>query len=69
MMPITSQLKALGNFAEVWIADWKAGNLLKPSAVKPQIATIEQTLVMKRLGHLEPMDVLQLRVAVKAILG
>jgi mRNA interferase MazF len=69
LMPITSQLKAVASFAEVWIDEWKAANLLKPSAIKPQIATIEQTLVIKRLGHLQPMDVSQLRAAVKAILG
>ncbi len=53
MMPITGQFKAAANFAEVWIGEWKAANLLKPSAVKPQIATIEQTLVIKRLGRLQ----------------
>ncbi len=68
MMPITSQLRATDNFAEVWIGEWKAANLLKPSAVKPQIATIEQTLVIKRMGHLHPADIEQLRAAITAIL-
>ena len=34
MMAITSQLRKTSGFGEVWIADWKAANLLKPSAVK-----------------------------------
>jgi mRNA interferase MazF len=69
MMPITSQLRAVANFGEVWIDEWQAANLLKPSAVKPQIATIEQTLVIKRPGYLHSTDISRLRVALKAILG
>jgi mRNA interferase MazF len=69
MMPITSQLRGSPNFGEVWLTDWKAAKLLKPSAIKPQIATIEQRLVIKRLGHLQPADVAALRAVVKAIVG
>jgi mRNA interferase MazF len=69
MMPITSQLKVTANFGEVWISEWKMANLLKPSAVKPHIATIEQTLVIKRMGHLQPVDTSQLRSAISVILG
>jgi mRNA interferase MazF len=69
MMPVTSQLRAATAFGEVWIGDWKTANLLKPSAIKPVIATIEQTLVVKRLGHLQPADVSQLRAAIAAVLG
>jgi mRNA interferase MazF len=69
MMPITSQLRAVANFGEVWIDEWKEANLLKPSAIKPQIATIKQTLVIKRMGHMQPMDVSRLRSVVSVILG
>jgi mRNA interferase MazF len=69
MMPITSQLKSETNFGEVWIAEWEAANLLKPSAVKPHIATLEQTLVLKRLGCMQSIDLPQLRAAISAILG
>jgi len=68
VMPITSQLRATANFGEVWIVEWKAANLLKPSAVKPQIATMEQALVIKRMGHLQPVDIVQLRAAISSIL-
>jgi mRNA interferase MazF len=69
MMPITSQLRSEANFGEVWIVEWEAANLLKPSAVKPHIATLEQALVIKRLGHLQSIDLPQLRVAISAVLG
>jgi mRNA interferase MazF len=69
MMPITSQLRASVAFGEVWIDDWQAAHLLKPSAVKPHIATMEQTLVIRRLGALQPSDISNLRVAIGLILG
>jgi mRNA interferase MazF len=69
MMPITSQLRVTATFAEFWISEWKAANHLKPSAIKPQITTMEQKLVIKRLGHLQPADIALLRAAIQAILG
>lgn len=35
LMAITSQLRATAAFGEVWLTDWYAAGLLKPSAVKP----------------------------------
>jgi mRNA interferase MazF len=69
MMAITSQLRPSPSMGEVWIADWQAANLLKPSAVKPVFATIEQALVTKRLGSLQTPDQSALRTAINAILG
>jgi mRNA interferase MazF len=69
MMAITSQLRASSSLGEVWIADWQAANLLKPSAVKPVFSTIEQVLILKRLGALQMTDQFELRRAINAILG
>ena len=46
-----------------------AAGLLKPSAIKPVITTIERGLVVKRLGRLEDPDRDALRQVLHAILG
>jgi mRNA interferase MazF len=69
IMAITSQLRPVGTLGEVSIGDWRAANLLKPSAIKPVFATIEQTLVTRRLGALSAADQSALRAAIAALLG
>lgn len=56
LMAITSQLRPTQTFGEIWITDWKAAGLLKPSAIKPVIATFEQKLIVRRLGSLAALD-------------
>jgi mRNA interferase MazF len=46
-----------------------AANLLKPSAIKPVIATLEQTLIIKILGQLSPRDQAALKEAIAKIVG
>jgi mRNA interferase MazF len=53
---ITSQLRPSPRSGEVWVADWKGAGLIKPSAIKPVLATLEQTLVIKKLGRLSAND-------------
>jgi mRNA interferase MazF len=69
MMAITSQLSAAMSVGELRIADWQKANLLKPSAIKPVFATIEQSLIVRRLGQLQPSDRDALRVAIRTVLG
>ncbi|MEO6807069.1 MAG: type II toxin-antitoxin system PemK/MazF family toxin [Edaphobacter sp.] len=69
LMAITSQLRATISLGEVWIVEWQAANLLKPSAVKPVFATIEQTLVIRKLGTLTPSDRQTLHRALATILS
>ena len=69
IMAITSQLKPSGAFGEVIVQDWQAASLLKPSAIKPVFATIEQTLILKRLGQLSNRDQPALRDAIAGIIG
>jgi mRNA interferase MazF len=68
IMAITSQLRAVG-FGEVAVAEWQRASLLKPSAIKPVFATIERSLVLKRLGVLQPSDQSALRTAIASVLG
>jgi mRNA interferase MazF len=52
------------------IQDWKIAGLLKPSAVKPVITTIEASLVLRRLDRLESArDQQALRSAIATIIG
>lgn len=51
------------------VQDWQAAGLIKPSVVKPVIATVEQRLVRKSLGTLSSSDQQRLREAIKQIIG
>ena len=52
---ITSQTHRLG-IGDCLIQDWREVSLAKPSQVKAIIATIEQSLVLRKLGTLVPND-------------
>jgi len=69
LMAVTSQLRPTRGRFDVGIAQWRAAGLLKPSAVKPVFATLEQALVLRRLGALDRADQDALRIAIHAMLG
>jgi len=69
IMAITSQVHSPSSLGEVQVTQWQAANLLKPSAIKPVFATLEQNLILKRLGVLDPSDQAALRQAITAVLG
>lgn len=69
IMAVTSQIKPAAILGEVIVQDWQAAGLLKPSAIKPVITTIEKPLVIKTLGRLNERDQQALRDALKVILG
>ncbi len=56
LVAVTSQVKTPLMFGEMAIANWQAAGLLKPSVVKPVITTIQQDLVVKKLGQLSSID-------------
>jgi len=69
-MAITSQiLRPAGALGEALIGDWQGAGLPKASLIKPVIATIEQRLILKKLGALQGGDVQALRSALRQILG
>jgi mRNA interferase MazF len=53
----------------VWITQWQQAGLLNPSAIKPVFATLEQRLVIRRLGRLQPDDQAALRTAIDEVIG
>jgi len=69
IMAITSQFRSPTGFGEVVIAGWQSAKLLKPSVIKPVFATVEQTLILRNLGVLQPADQSALRQAIAAVLG
>ena len=69
IMAITSQVHSSSSLGEVQVVQWQAANLLKPSAIKPVFATLEQNLILKTLGALGPSDRAALREAIAAVLG
>jgi mRNA interferase MazF len=69
VMAVTSQLQPSLGRGEVWIGQWQTAGLLKPSAVKPVLATLEQGLVIRQLGALAASDQALLRRAIGEILG
>jgi mRNA interferase MazF len=69
IMAVTSQARPAATLGEVKVADWKSAGLIKPSVVKPVIATVDATLVIRRLGRRKAEDQETLRRAIGAIFG
>jgi mRNA interferase MazF len=69
MMAITSQSYTAQDFATVILVDWQAAGLLKPSYVKPVLTTLEQALVIRRMGSLTTLDQQLLRNMITQIFG
>ena len=69
IMAITSQLRSDAKLGEMRVSDWSAAGLLKPSAITPVFATIEQSLVIRKLGVLSAADQSTLVAALATVLG
>ena len=68
LMAITSQFRPSPTLGEVWLRDWQTAGLLKPSAIKPVFATLEQALIIRQLGSLTPLDKTALKNSIAQIL-
>lgn len=70
VMAVTSQLlRAAGDPGEVLLGEWAAAGLPKPSLVKPVVATIERSLILRKLGALQAADTEALRAALRQVFG
>jgi mRNA interferase MazF len=70
VMAVTSQIiRPAGALGEVLINDWQGAGLLKASLIKPVLATINQRLILRKLGALQGHDLRALRSALGQILG
>jgi mRNA interferase MazF len=68
-MAITSQFRPNPSLGEVWIGHWQLAGLLKPSCIKPVLATIEQGLIIRKLGKLSAADQAALRKTISEFIG
>ena len=69
VMAVTSQMKPAQRLGEVPVREWAHAGLLKPSVIKPVLATIEASLVIKSLGRLQDADRAALKQVLHLILG
>lgn len=69
VMAVTSQTRAAAGVGEVPVTKWEQAGLLKPSAIKPILATVEPRLVIKKIGRLHEADRATLKDTISAILG
>jgi len=69
LMAVSSQVRPTALVGEVMVKKWQEAGLRKPSVIKPVLTTIEEGLVLKRLGRLTPEDKRTLRQALYVILG
>lgn len=69
LMAITSQVRQPLAFGEYLLQDWQQAGLLKPSVLKPLIATLEQTRIIRTMGQLSPADQKGLQSVLQTILG
>ena len=69
ILAITSQSRITRFAGEATIQKWEQAGLLRPSVLKPVVATIDSSLVARRLGRLADQDRLVLRGVLDVILG
>lgn len=69
LMAITSQIRQPLSFGECLVHDWQQAGLLKPSVLKPLIATLEQAQIVKVMGKLSQADQEGLQRSLQLILG
>ena len=68
IMAITGKTGKTFTIGECLIEDWQSAGLLMPSAINPAISTIEQSLVLRKLGKLSPKDLILMEKALKEFL-
>jgi len=69
LMAITSQIRQPLAFGEYILQDWQQSGLLKPSVLKPLIATLEQGQIVKIMGQLSSTDQQGLKNSLQTIMG
>lgn len=69
LMAITSQVRHPLATGEAMLQDWQVAGLVKPSVLKPLIATIEQTRIIRTMGQLSTADRESLSRVIQSILG
>lgn len=66
---VTGNLRAIRHPGDHRLNDWQAAGLLSPSLVQTKLATIEASLIGRKLGTLSPADMTALAKGVRGALG
>jgi mRNA interferase MazF len=53
---ITSNIKSFGRPGDYIIQNWQESGLPKPSMARMKFATIERSIIIKKLGRITPID-------------
>lgn len=53
---ITSNLSAIRHPGDHVVGDWQAAALLRPSLLQTKIATVDSSMIGRKLGELSPTD-------------
>jgi mRNA interferase MazF len=69
LMAVTSQIRQPLATGEFILEDWQAVGLAKPSVLKPLIATLEQSQIVRVIGQLSAADRAGLEQVIQTILG
>lgn len=69
ILAVTTQARPQPAFGEAAVTKWKEAGLLRPSVLKPVVATIERSLVLRKLGRLHDDDRAALRKVIEESLG
>ena len=69
IIAITSNVIKENIVGDCILYDWENAGLLKPSTIKPAIATIEQKLIIKKLGILSKRDLYSLKISLQSLLN
>lgn len=60
IMFVTSKISSFGKPGDHKIVEWKKSGLPKPSMVRMKFATIEKSIIVKKLGEMVELDRLKL---------
>lgn len=70
IVAVTSRtVRPAASIGDVLIEEWRAAGLLKTSLIKPIFTTVEQRLILRKLGALQPTDLVALRHAIQQVIG
>ncbi len=69
LVAITSRTGKPAGVGDVMIDEWREAGLLKVSLIKPVFTTVEQTLILRKLGTLQGKDIAALRKTLEEVLG
>lgn len=66
---ITSNRNAVAHTGDLRLRGWREANLLKPSLLQTKLATVEATVIRRKLGEIAPEDLEAFEDGLRTALG